>query len=123
MATTTETDETKVTLIHDGKETDMGTMTEFEETTREALDRTRDRQLSFNVGGREPNRSSLKTSVDILIPRELRKGSEIRLAITGPDGELLAQTKGKVVGVTFEDEYKDGFLVGSERIHKVKLGI
>lgn len=93
-----------------------------EEAEEQARALKRIQQLSFDVGGQEPNRSAVKATVDLLIPVELLKGSQIRIAVTTVDGEVLADSLGKVVAVGFEDDYdKDGFLVGTERVHKVKL--
>lgn len=121
MATTTE-DETTVELKTENGSSGPIPLDEFNERADEAIERLRSKQLSFDVGGKEPSLASVKATVDLRIPRELRKGSQVRVAVTTVDGEVLAQTLGKIVAVTFEDKYdNDGFLVATERIHKVKL--
>ena len=70
----------------------------------------------------EPNVASVKATVNLTIPRELRKGSKVQITIAAADGEVLAQTPGKVIAVTFEDKFDaHGIHVATERIHKVSV--
>lgn len=119
-ATTTE--ETTVEMRTEHGSTGPMPMSEFEERADEARNRLRNSQLSFDVGGREPNASSIKASIYLAIGRQLRKGEQVRVAVTTAEGEVLAQTVGKVVSIAFEDQFEKGFLVGCERVHRVTTG-
>lgn len=108
--------------INDGEKFPLDELDQHGDELAGAAGLDRARQLSFDVGGHEPNRSSVKASVDLMIPKELHKGSQVQIAVMTTGGEVLAQSTGKVIAVGFEDEYnKDGILVGTERSHKVKL--
>lgn len=79
-------------------------------------------ELTFNVGGDKPSRAILSVSGRVHVHRELDKGEEVHLQVVGPDGEIVADGYGRVVGVAFKDKFdKDGELVETERLHQVKV--
>lgn len=79
-------------------------------------------QLSFDVGGSPPDLALLRLSGAQSLERELRKGDEVHLALSDADGNVIASGYGRVVGVAFRDRTDhEGFVVGTERIHTVKL--
>lgn len=52
--------------------------------------------------------------------KQLDQGDEVAITISGPDGEVLAISKGRV-GVSFKDIESEGMLIGVERKHAAKL--
>ncbi len=79
-------------------------------------------QLTFDVGGEEPNCASVKVSGGFPLARELRKGETIGIRIIDADGQILAEADGFVQGVGFKDhrdKYKQ--VTSTERTHTVKV--
>jgi hypothetical protein len=80
-------------------------------------------QLSFDVGGAKPDKATLKLSGSVVLDAELKKGDEVYLRLINADGEPIADAQGHVSTVAFKDiRDKDGFVLGTERGHTVKLG-
>ena len=79
-------------------------------------------QLSFEVGGEEPNVASLKISGGLALGRELRKGETIGIRIIDADGQILAEGDGHVAAVAFKDKRnKFGVVESTERAHTAKV--
>lgn len=78
-------------------------------------------QLSFDVGGQIPDVGVLKVGGQLMVGTDVSKGTEVHIVVSGMDGEVIANGYGHVVGVAFKDVYKDGDIVGTERIHAVKV--
>jgi hypothetical protein len=111
VSTTTEKDETRVSIEHNGRSVDMGTLDEFT-----------GRQLSFNVGlpSHKPDFGSVKFSGSVRIDQDLRHGQEVVVTVTDPDGEVLATGQGVVGWPTFKDK-TDEYGTTTERIHVVSV--
>jgi predicted regulator of Ras-like GTPase activity (Roadblock/LC7/MglB family) len=79
-------------------------------------------QLSFDVGGAEPNIASIKVSGGMATGRQLRKGETIQVVVSSADGEVLAQGIGPVTSIAFKDKRnKYGDVESTERAHTVKI--
>lgn len=78
-------------------------------------------QLSFDVGGAEPDTGVVRIGGGLMVNSDLVKGAEVHVVLSGMDGEVISNGYGHVVAVAFKDVYKDGDIVGTERIHTVKI--
>lgn len=78
-------------------------------------------QLSFLVGGRDPDISIIRVSGGITSTQDLRKEQEVHVVVSTMDGEVVANGYGYVVGVSFKDNYKDGVVDSTDRIQTVKV--
>jgi hypothetical protein len=124
VSTTTEKDETQVSITtSDGRTTEMGSLSEFEERTDDAVRRLRGEQLSFQVGlpGNKPDVGSVKVSGSLGVGRDLRRQQEVVVTVALADGTVLASGHGKVTGIGFKDTEDKYGLVTTERIHTISL--
>lgn len=122
MSTTTK-DETQVSLTTpDGRTTDMGSLSEFEERADEAVRRLRGEQLSFQVGlpGNKPDFGSVKVSGGLSLPRDLRRRQQVVVTVATTDGEILASGSATVTSIAFKDT-TDKYGTTTERVHTVAL--
>lgn len=83
---------------------------------------TRNRQLSFDVGGQKPSRMKIGVTGSISIDEQLLKGQRVAVHLLNLEsGELIAESPGTVVAVAFIDKTdKEGF-VTTTREHKVAV--
>lgn len=84
-------------------------------------------QLSFDVQPHPHARErdgwllgALKVSLDLNVPADLQPGDELRVIVSGPDGEVIAQTAVEVEGVAFVPIKDHGSVIGTTRVHKAK---
>ncbi len=79
-------------------------------------------QLTFDVGGDMPDTAVLRLSGGMILDREIEKGAEIHLVVSGMDGEVLGNAYGRVVSVMFRDRVGEaGDVVAVERVHGIKV--
>lgn len=64
---------------------------------------------------------SVKTSIDLMVRRDLQRGQKMLIRVIGEDGELIAETMAKIVGVNLEDVTHQGSVIGTKRVHKAKV--
>lgn len=78
-------------------------------------------QLSFEVGGKQPDQAVIRISGSVHLDKELKKGDEIHLTIGDMDGEVVANGYGRITQVAFKDQMEEGQVVATERIHTAKV--
>lgn len=78
-------------------------------------------QLTFDVGGNQPDKALVRFSGDAFVHRHLTKGEEVHLQVVDADGQVVADGYGRVVGVSFRDKLEDGNVVETTRVHSVKF--
>lgn len=86
-------------------------------------------QLTFDVGGDAPDTAILRLSGGVILDREVQKGTEVHLVVSGMDGEVIGNAwwrldleDGRVVSVMFKDRIGEaGEVVAVERIHGLKV--
>lgn len=79
-------------------------------------------QLTFDVGGDAPDTAILRLSGGVILDREVQKGTEVHLVVSGMDGEVIGYAYGRVVSVMFKDRIGEaGEVVAVERIHGLKV--
>ncbi len=79
-------------------------------------------QLTFDVGGNPPDVSVIRISGGAMLLKELAKGDEVHMVVSGMDGEIVANGYGHVVAVTFKDKLDEhGIVAATERIQTVKI--
>lgn len=73
-------------------------------------------QLTFDVGG------DAGDAAGVALDREVQKGTEVHLVVSGMDGEVIGNAYGRVVSVMFKDRIGEaGEVVAVERIHGLKV--
>lgn len=80
------------------------------------------KQLTFDVGGNEPDINIVRVSGGAIVQQDLEKGQEVHVVVSTMDGELVADGFGRVVSVAFKDKVDElGSVVQTERIQTVKI--
>jgi hypothetical protein len=79
-------------------------------------------QLTFDVGGNPPDLSILRVSGGAMLHKELAKGDEVHMIVSGMDGEIVADGYGRVVAVAFKDKLDEhGVVTATERIQTIRI--